>query len=264
MHTRKHAKPRGWPFAALAVVLAMLANSASGDGLRAAGVNAWFTAFAQGWPLLLNIVDLAAIIVCLWVVGGVAPARQWHITGLARPVGAAALFAAILFVPAIAVLMIVSSPAANLDPADLIFGGLVFPMFEEVVFRGLATGVLMRHFGWRFLPAALLPSLFFGAFHMWQGDGLEESLTIAAFTAFGGVWFGWIYWKWDFNLWPAFFLHAGLNLLWPIFALGDTALGGQLGNIIRVSVILGSVALTIWAQPLIGRIAGSARQSGSA
>jgi membrane protease YdiL (CAAX protease family) len=30
---------------------------------------------------------------------------------------------------------------------------------------------------------------------------------------FGGLLFGWLYVRWGFNLWPAFFVHAGLNTL---------------------------------------------------
>ena len=156
--------------------------------------------------------------------------------------------------------------AAPLDGQDILFGGIVLPIYEEVTFRGLAIGVLMVHFRWPFLLAALLPSLFFGAFHMYQGDSAQQALTIAAITAFGGIWFGWIYWKWDFNLWPAIWLHIGLNSAWTIFALGDNALGGQLGNAVRLAVIAGSIALTIWGQGWLRRMAGEAeaRQSAQA
>ncbi len=122
-----------------------------------------------------------------------------------------------------------------------------------------AIGVLMVHFRWSFWIAAFVPSLFFGAFHVYQGEGLVESLSIAALTAIGSFWFGWIYWKWDFNLWPAIWLHVGLNSAWTLFALGENALGGQLGNIIRVGVIAGSIALTVWGQRRLRRAVGETR-----
>lgn len=248
--------PRPWFLALLAVLLAMLADAVNADVLRAGGVNTWFEFFPYGWPLLLNTLDLVALALAFWVIGGVSWARQWVAAGLAKPILAPTLFAAILFVPVFGVLWLIAGPADTIDPQELLFGGVIFPIFEEVIFRGLAIGVLMLHFRWPFLLAALLPSLFFGAFHMWQGDGLEEALGIAAITAFGGVWFGWTYWKWDFNLWPAIYLHAGLNSAWTIFALGDNAMGGELGNAIRVAVIAGSIVLTIWGQGWLRRMAG--------
>lgn len=255
---------RSWVFAASAIVLAMLANSVNADVLRSFGVNEWFENFRYGWPLLLNILDLAAVALALWLIGGVAWGRQWEIAGLTRPILAPLLFALILFVPALAVFLFAGSINPEMKADSLAFGGVIFPIFEEVIFRGLAIGVLMRHFGWHFIPAALLPSLFFGAFHMWQGEGdIEQALTIAALTAFGGLWFGWIYWKWDFNLWPAIFLHAGLNSAWEIFALGENALGGQLGNVVRLGVIVGSVVLTIWGRSWIERLAGGRSGSSS-
>ena len=235
----------------------MLANAFNADALRLLGVNRWFADFPYGWPLLLNTLDLLAVALALRLIGGVASDRQWQIAGLAKPVLAPAIFAGILFVPTFAALAALFGVNASIEAQDLIFTGVVFPVFEEVVFRGLATGVLMRHFGWRFLPAALLPSVFFGAAHLWQGQDLAESLSIAALTGIGGLWFGWVYWKWAFNLWPAIFLHIGLNSAWSVFALGDNALGGQAGNVARAAVIAGSIALTLWGQRWIARLAGS-------
>jgi len=233
----------------------MLFCNVDADLARAAGTQAWFKSFRHGWPLLLNTLDLLAIATAFWMIGGVSWRRQWSATGLAKPIAASALFAALLFVPAFAIAWLATGLDDDISAQTLIFGGVLFPIYEEIIFRGLAIGVLMIHFRWPFWIAAPMPSLFFGAFHMYQGDGLEESLGIAAITAFGGVWFGWVYWKWDFNLWPAIFLHAGLNSAWTLFALGENAMGGQLGNAIRIAVIVGSVVLTIWGQSWLRRAA---------
>lgn len=240
----------------LAILLAMLACELDSELLRAITQREWFATFPYGWPLLLNTFDLAALTLCLWAVGGVSGSSQWAAIGLAKPVAAPTLFGAILFVPAFCAAWIASGLASEVKADELVFGGLIFPVYEKVIFRGLAIGALMLHFRWPFWIAALLPSLFFGVFHMWQGDSVEEALGIAAITAFGGVWFGWIYWKWDFNLWPAIWLHAGLNSAWTLFALGENAMGGQLGNIISVAVIAGSIALTIWGRDWLRRVAG--------
>ncbi|MGB3470501.1 MAG: CPBP family intramembrane glutamic endopeptidase [Erythrobacter sp.] len=248
--------PRPWPFALAALVLAMLFFNIDGDVMRAVGADAWFDGFRYGWPLVLNTLDLIVIALSFWLIGGAGWAQQWSAVGLAKPIAAATIFAAILFIPAYAIAWMASGLSDEAGAQAIAFGGIIFPVFEEVSYRGIAIGVLMMHFRWPFLVAALLPSLFFGAFHMYQGDGLEESLGIAAITAFGGVWFGWVFWKWGFNLWPAIFLHAGLNSAWTLFALGENAMGGQLGNAIRGGVIVGSIVLTMWGQDWLRRVVG--------
>jgi hypothetical protein len=51
--------------------------------------------------------------------------------------------------------------------------------------------------------------------------------------------------RWGFNLWPAFFVHAGLNTLWIVFDLGSNAVGGWLGNVVRAGVVTGAIVLTL-------------------
>jgi uncharacterized protein len=79
----------------------------------------------------------------------------------------------------------------------LLFGGLIGPLLEEMLFRGLILrGFLDRYKPWH---AILLSALLFGVFHLnvWQ-----------FFTAFFlGLLLGWLYWKTG-SLWPCFILHA--------------------------------------------------------
>ena len=65
-----------------------------------------------------------------------------------------------------------------------------------------------------------------------------------AITAAGGLLFGWLFWRWHWNLWPSVFLHMGMNLVWMVFALGETAVGGWLGNGLRAAIVLGAIRLT--------------------
>ncbi|MEO1044014.1 MAG: CPBP family intramembrane glutamic endopeptidase [Pseudomonadota bacterium] len=249
------ASPRPWPFALLAILLALMFNAYSGDFATALGAKAWFAGIPYGRSVFLNTADMVVMLLCFWLIGGVGISRQWRIAGLGRPILPPLIFGALIFVPVTAILFFATQLSSGAGIAEIAFGGVVFPMFEEIVFRGLAIGVLMVRFRWPFLVAALIPSLFFGVFHMYQGDSLMESLGIAAITGFGGIWFGWIYWKWGFNLWPAFLLHAGLNSLWTLFDLGDNAMGGQLGNVMRIAVIIASIILTLWGRGLIDRLA---------
>lgn len=54
---------------------------------------------------------------------------------------------------------------------------------------------------------------------------------------------------WGFNLWTAVLLQVGLNSLWLVLELGETALGAWLGNILRLAVITIAVGATFWLAP---------------
>jgi hypothetical protein len=57
--------------------------------------------------------------------------------------------------------------------------------------------------------------------------------------------FGWLYVRWGYNLWPAVFLRAGLNGVWTFIALGENALGGEFGNIVRFGTAPLAIVVTL-------------------
>lgn len=198
---------------------------------------------------LINLSDLVVMAVLLCLAAGVAPGRLIGLSGLTQPIRKPLLWAAILFVPALATAAILTEPATNYSVPDLFWQGVGIPVIEELVYRGLAVAALIRWAGWHWLPACLLPAVFFGAVHMGQGSEWIEIAGIVAITGVGGVLFGWLFARWDFNLWPPILLHVGLNCLWIIFDLGVNALGGMLGNGLRVAVVGGAIALTFVMAP---------------
>ena len=80
--------------------------------------------------------------------------------------------------------------------------------------------------------------MFFGAGHVVAGADPLEAAGVAAVTGLGGLFFGWLFVRWGFNLWPAIFAHVGFIALFEAFTLGDTALGGQLLIAIRLGVVM--------------------------
>ncbi|MFT3811091.1 MAG: CPBP family intramembrane metalloprotease [Micropepsaceae bacterium] len=120
------------------------------------------------------------------------------------------------------------------------------PVVEEVLYRGLAVGVLIRWCGWNWLAACLWPAVFFGLAHIWQGESLGETAAVVGITAFGAVLFGWLYVRWGFSLWPPILLHIGMNMQWLVFDLGETAIGGVTGNVLRFGVVALAVGATFW------------------
>lgn len=91
--------------------------------------------------------------------------------------------------------------------------------------------------------------MFFGGAHLLQGSDLGSLAGVVAITGIGGVLFGWLFVRWGHNLWPPFLLHAGLNGLWSVFDLGEDALGGWLGNGLRLGIVAIAIATTFWLAP---------------
>ncbi|MEM9839159.1 MAG: CPBP family intramembrane glutamic endopeptidase [Pseudomonadota bacterium] len=140
-----------------------------------------------------------------------------------------------------------TSPLALPDELvwDLVSGAVLPGFGEELLFRAFLFGFLFRFAGWGFLPAALLVALTFGAAHLYQGNSAGEAAGIFAITAFGGLWFSWLYAEWGFNVWVPTFAHLLMNAYWEIFSVADSAMGPMGANIIRLVVILFSVVLTV-------------------
>jgi hypothetical protein len=47
------------------------------------------------------------------------------------------------------------------------------------------------------------------------------------------------------NLWPAIVIHAGFDLVWMIFQLGDNAVGDLVANAARLAALAVSIAGTL-------------------
>jgi membrane protease YdiL (CAAX protease family) len=91
---------------------------------------------------------------------------------------------------------------------------LVFaPIYEEIIFRGLILGALVKTVSWR--KAIIYSSLLFGIWHFKNiySSGIEATLWQAAYTSlFLGPIFGYITYKTK-TIWPTVILHY-LNNIW--------------------------------------------------
>jgi uncharacterized protein len=230
--TQDHLNPSGAPLAvAIAVSLALAFMAVSGPVLRP---------YLQFEPLL-SIPFSRAVLLAL--------GRSWSdlaaLSGVFAPVGRPVLFAVLTLAPGITACVIYARLAQDLTGPEIAWTAFGAPFFEEVIARGLAVGALIRLCGWPLWAACLWPAVFFGLAHAWQGKEPVEIAGVVAITGLGGMLFGWLYVRWGFNIWPPVFLHAGLNGLWVFFALGDTALGGEFGNIVRFGTVALAILLTL-------------------
>lgn len=198
---------------------------------------------------LATLSDLALMVALAALAARRSPAWVLSLSGLAKLSGRHLAWIAAIFAPVAVAAFATTKPAAGLGAGDFVWPAVVGPFTEELFYRGLAMGLLMRAAGWRFLPAALWPALFFGLAHLWQGSDPAETAGVVAITGLGGLLFGWLFVRWGYALWPPVLLHVGMNALWTVFALGDTAVGGTLGNVLRAATIVLAVGLTLWLAP---------------
>lgn len=198
---------------------------------------------------LVSLGDALALIFLAALAAGRSPLAVIGQAGLQASIRRPALWALVWLFPAIAVGLTFARIATDLHISDIAWKGIFGPFAEEFVYRGLALGILIRWCGWPIWLACIWPAVFFGITHFGQGQDWGSIAGIVAITGLGGLLFGWLFVRWGFNLWPAILLHVGLNSLWLVFDLGEDALGGWLGNILRLAVITIAVGATFWLAP---------------
>ncbi len=233
-----------------AAVVAGLAFTAMSGGLLRPHLTAeWIVSTPYMRSALVSLADAAVLFALVWLAAWTQPVRIAAVTGLATSPVRSLVWAGATFLPAViacAVLVPVSGASGPADYGWLVVGG---PVIEEIVYRGLAVGVLVRLAGWHWLPAVILPGIVFGLVHAGSGREPMEIAGIVAITGLGGLLFGWLFVRWGFNLWPPILLHVGLNGLWTAFALGENAIGDLFANAMRLGVVALAVGLTFVLAP---------------
>ena len=141
---------------------------------------------------------------------------------------------------------LVSGINKEVTAEDVIFWSVISPFAEELFYRALLIGFMFRFMRIGFLPSALIVSVIFGLGHLYQAEGIIESLGVVGLTLFGSLLFGWLYLEWNNNLWIIFGMHLMMNLYWNIFDIGaSNALGGWAANIFRFITIAAAIGITI-------------------
>ena len=115
---------------------------------------------------------------------------------------------------------------------DLVLAGF----FEEFLFRGFLFGVLFYYASWGFIPAIILPSVFFGLGHLYQAENMNEIISVFLFTAIASAGFAWFYTAWK-NLWVLVFLHGFMDLAWDMSQIETNVTGSLWVNIFRFTTL---------------------------
>ncbi|MGK6342144.1 CPBP family intramembrane glutamic endopeptidase [Chryseobacterium sp. DT-3] len=137
-------------------------------------------------------------------------------------------------------------PAENINFQSLFINSISSPFFEELIFRAFLIGILYRFTRLGFITSALFGSLLFAQVHLYQGSSFTKLTEIFLITFLGSIFFSWVYFETDFNLWTAIFLHLFMNLYWEIFNVSDNVLGNMYGNLFKILSILLVIALIIY------------------
>lgn len=143
-------------------------------------------------------------------------------------------------------LAVLGRPNTALTALDATMLAVLFPLAEEILFRGLGFILLVKIVRGPWPLLALPQALLFGMVH-WLGfggfDGGGVALFVGAVIALGGFVFAWLD-RLDGNtLWCGLALHVSMNLAWNVFSLDDAVALGWQATSLRIGTALLAVAV---------------------
>lgn len=217
-----------------------------------------YRAFVIGLPQTARWLDQPArwLVLCwlgLFLAHRLAPWRAFREMGMAAHIGVGAAFGFVAAVPMLLPGALLGKLAENISWPGVFFGAAIWPLAEEMLYRGYAFRQLHRRAGWNLWVAATVIGLAFGAVHLGnasvQGLDVRGQIGTVAIISAGGIFYSWVFVRWNDNLWVPWALHGFMNLWWDVFDLADNPLGGWLANIMRAGTIAAAIVITIFFAP---------------
>jgi len=195
--------------------------------------------------------------------------RAWAgAIGLDRPVIPALVLASILTLPlTLGPALLGVAPNPRMGLVDEVFGAGIWPLAEEINFRGFAFGQIYTQSGLGFWPAGVFTSVLFGIAHM--ANAAAAGLDLAGQWANAGIvgssalGLAWVYHRWDRNLWLVFFLHGLGNLAAAMYMTGEVAAGDSVFTTLLAVTLVVAVCVTLmkdrwsWSARVQGEFQGS-------
>lgn len=191
---------------------------------------------------LLSAAEIALVVLAVCLLHALGPLRALAELGLRAPAARAAGLALAATLPMALVFALTHELAP--DPApEILYGSLLSPLAEELVFRGFVFGQLWRHAGWGLWPSIAVSSLAFGWGHAEDAASLVEGLGLLLLTGLGAAIFAWLYSRWGTLVAPLA-LHVLMNLCWSLWRVGDGALAGWFPFALQLTTVALALALT--------------------
>lgn len=160
-------------------------------------------------------------------------------TGLG--VGLAILAPSILFIFVVGV----GSPS---DPLWLTFvcKGLIPSLAQELCFRGMLFGFLVRFAGWGFFSVALLCGAAYSLTLDFDGLASVEVRATVFWAVLQTLWLSWLFMKWKWNLWVGIVIQVVFRFTWHLASDGEDHFGGFFKNMHILLMMVWSVAFMVW------------------
>ncbi|MCX6243478.1 MAG: type II CAAX endopeptidase family protein [Bacteroidetes bacterium] len=190
---------------------------------------------------MVNYSQVAIVLVATWMLFKKAP---FGILGIGNGFFSGLLWAFLFTIPMFLGYGFLSDFHLSLSLATVHRDMILAGFYEELVFRGFLFGILFWYCGWGFVPAVLIPSVFFGIGHLYQAETFTQGIAVFLFTALGGAGFAWFYMIWR-NLWLVIFLHGFMDLSWSMFSMQGNVTGNLYVNIFRFITIGIVIAFTL-------------------
>jgi len=178
----------------------------------------------------------------------VSPWQAFREFGLAANVGTGVFIGFIATLPMLVPFVFTAKVRPDVDVLFLVFTSTVWPLGEEILFRGYTFRQLHRRAGWNLWIAAAATGLVFGLVHLSQAavqnQPMVGQLGTVAMMASLSMLSCWVFTRWEGNLWLLVSLHGFMNLWWAVFDISENPLGGWFPNLMRLASLVLIVVLT--------------------